>query len=220
MAMVNFNKNFLRMNHVLVGGDTRIVMELGQYRESGNIDFLCLDTQSFRKVRAQVSATSLGEVTTKPFELSREVVCDQHGIRTVISINETSLTIEIKNLTGFRLKKATEAPFPIGCIDRPSCYITKILSLTDSARVLDKTNFIDLLMMFHQWDAPPQEVWAEVDRHYGTISKQTLLCELKGFITNPEQVLAAATQLQIYSPQVHNQLLNSANLWKDQLIHQ
>ena len=220
MALAIFNKDFLRKNHVLVGGDTRIVMELGQYRESGNIDFLCLDTQSFRAVRAQVSTTSLGEITTNPFELAREVICDQYGIRTVISINGISLTVAIKNLTGFRLKKAIKAPFPAECIDRSSCYITKILSLTDGGMAPAKTDFIDLLMMFHQWGAPPQEVWAEVDRHYGTTSKQKLLCELKGFITNPEQVFAAATRLQIYSPQVHNQLLNSANLWKEQLIKQ
>ena len=123
-------------------------------------------------------------------------------------------------MTGFRLKKAIEGPFSAACIDRSSCYIAKLISLTDRAMEPDKTDFIDLLMMFHQWGTPPQKVWEEVDRHYGPTPEQTLLSEFEGFITNPKEVLAAATRLQVYSPQVHNQLLNSANLWEDQLIKQ
>ena len=41
-ALLQFDKAFLLENKVLFGGGTRIAMELDEFRESVDIDFVCL----------------------------------------------------------------------------------------------------------------------------------------------------------------------------------
>ena len=38
-ALENFNADYLRENRILFGGGTRIALELGEFRESVDIDF-------------------------------------------------------------------------------------------------------------------------------------------------------------------------------------
>ena len=42
------------------GGGTRIILELDEYRESLDVDFLCANQDGYRELRNQVSNQSLG----------------------------------------------------------------------------------------------------------------------------------------------------------------
>jgi hypothetical protein len=86
------NKNFLSQASCYFGGGTRIVMELGEYRESRDIDFLCASQAGYRLLRESVSENSLGAVVAKPLILAREVRSDQYGIRTFIVAPVTPAT--------------------------------------------------------------------------------------------------------------------------------
>lgn len=213
-ALANFNADFLEKNNVLFGGGTRIAMELGEYRESVDIDFLCPDIQSYREVRKQVTSNALGDITRKPFDLAREVRFDRYGVRTVINVDDTPIKLELVSFADYRLKKDDTTPFPVPSIDRESCYVTKLLAHADRSAMPDKKDFIDLMMMYSHWGAPSQNAWAEVERHYGQAPKKTLEKALNSFIDNPEKIYAAAAKLHMDSPALKDQLLESAQVWQ------
>jgi len=83
-ALVALNGAFLGRAKCYFGGGTRVVLELKEYRESADIDFLCSDRTGYRALRSTITNDSLGEICTRPIKLAREVRADQYGIRTVL----------------------------------------------------------------------------------------------------------------------------------------
>lgn len=81
-CLENFNGEYFTEHNILFGGGTRIALELDEYRESVDIDFLCPDINAYRAVRQQVTNTSLGELVRVPFTYSREIRFDRYGVRT------------------------------------------------------------------------------------------------------------------------------------------
>lgn len=51
----NFNADFFFANNIFFGGGTRIALEINEYRESIDVDFLCPDRASYRAVREEVN---------------------------------------------------------------------------------------------------------------------------------------------------------------------
>ena len=70
-TLLQFDKAFLLDNKVLFGGDTRIAMELDEFRESVDIDFVCPSIESYRAVRSAVSSSSFGDLVNDELELIR-----------------------------------------------------------------------------------------------------------------------------------------------------
>lgn len=90
-----FNNDFLRNAQCYFGGGTRIVMELGEYRESRDINFLCASQAGYRLLRESVSERALGSLVTIPLALAREIRTDQYGIRTFIATSTTTAAADI-----------------------------------------------------------------------------------------------------------------------------
>jgi len=83
-ALGALNGTFLGDCQCWFGGGTRIVLELGEYRESEDVDFLCASAPGYRALRSAIDDRSLGKITAKPLALLREVRADRYGIRTVL----------------------------------------------------------------------------------------------------------------------------------------
>ena len=94
-ALLQFDKAFLLDNKVLFGGDTRIAMELDEFRESVDIDFVCPSIESYRAVRSAVSSFSFGNQVTGELELIREIRADLYSVRTVIKVDDTPIKLEV-----------------------------------------------------------------------------------------------------------------------------
>ena len=93
-TLLQFDKAFLLDNKVLFGGDTRIAMELDEFRESVDIDFVCPSIESYRAVRSAVSPSSFGDLVNGELELIREIRADRYGVRTAIKVNDTPIKLE------------------------------------------------------------------------------------------------------------------------------
>lgn len=63
---------FLRSTHCYFGGGTRLAMELGEYRTSRDVDFVCSDRNGWRALRGGVTSETLGALFTKTPRLARE----------------------------------------------------------------------------------------------------------------------------------------------------
>jgi len=135
------------------GGGTRIVLELGEYRESLDVDFLCANQDGYRELRNQVSSQSLGGIFAHQPTLLREVRADMYGIRTFVEIDSQPVKFEIIREARIPLAGTYIPNLPVPCLDHSSSVAEKFLANTD--RGLDKStrsrDLIDLAFMVGSW---------------------------------------------------------------------
>lgn len=58
-ALRSMNVSLLRRCRCWFGGGTAIVLDVGEYRLSKDIDFLCADVDGYREVRSAVAAQGI-----------------------------------------------------------------------------------------------------------------------------------------------------------------
>jgi hypothetical protein len=149
------DRAFLGRCECYFGGGTRIVLELGEYRESRDIDFLCASRDGYRKLRETISETSLGKVATKGIALAREVRGDQYGIRTWLARGDLRIKFEILREARIDLAGGKVARIPVASLDQAHSFAEKFLANAD--RGLDASTLsrdaIDLAFMLEGWSA-------------------------------------------------------------------
>jgi hypothetical protein len=153
-ALAALDARFLETCDCWFGGGTRIVLELGEYRESEDAAFLCASADGYRALRSAISERSLGRIAARPLALEREVRADRYGIRTVLGVGEAKLKFEIVLEARIALDGAAVAGIQVACLDRASCFAEKLLANADRWRddaVLSR-DVIDLAFMLENWD--------------------------------------------------------------------
>jgi len=141
------------------GGGTRIVLELGEYRVSKDVDFLCSNREGYRLLRENVSETSLGGIIKSDLSLAREVRTDQYGIRTFIEIDETRVKFEIVREARIEVEGEAITGIPVDCLTRGHCFAEKFLANADrgmDASTLSR-DIIDLAFMIEGWSKKDAE---------------------------------------------------------------
>lgn len=208
-ALLHFDAQFLATHQILFGGGTRIALELDEYRESVDIDFLCPDKASFRAVRAAVTPDSLGQLVTQEFVYLRQIRADRDAVRCVISINNINIKLEFVSCADYDLKPDQNI-FPIPCLDRHSCFFTKLLANADRYADPPFKDIFDLLAMFEAWGDIPQSAIAEADLHY---SRRVVLHGLNQAIARiekkPQEFLKIATHELMIEANTAQRLLST-----------
>ena len=195
----NFNREYLADHGVLFGGGTRIALELDEYRESVDIDFLCADKAAFLAVRQQVTNTSLGDLVTAPFSLGREIRFDRYGVRTFLNVDGINIKLEFVAFDNYQLKAGTDLSlFPVPYIDRTSCFVTKLLANADRLGSKPYKDIFDLVVMFGAWGDIPVAAFSEAYSHYGkNVVNQSLQEALTRLSGNSADYAQAATNMSI-----------------------
>jgi hypothetical protein len=155
------------------GGGTRITLELDEYRESEDIDFICSDLTGYRSLREIVANGSLGGLLPKSsagVSLLRDVRADQYGIRTVFGVEGEPVKFEIILEARIQAKGARVKNIPVPVLDHVSCFAEKWLANTDrwnDTAVLSRDAF-DLAFMLRAWTIDEARAGAELAIHaYG-----------------------------------------------------
>ena len=65
-VLESLNGDLLARARCWFGGGTRVAMELGEFRESVDVDFLCEDRDGYRILRSTVTQSSLGDLASPP----------------------------------------------------------------------------------------------------------------------------------------------------------
>lgn len=145
---------FLAHCECYFGGGTRIVLALGEYRESADIDFLCASRAGYRALRSTVTNTSLGRIAKSRLALAREVIADRYGIRTFLDVGGEKLKLEIILEGRIGLAGGAADELPVHALDAASCCAEKFLANAD--RWNDESalgrDAIDLAFMAARWD--------------------------------------------------------------------
>jgi len=207
-ALHNFNAEFLREHNILFGGGTSIALRLDEFRESIDIDFLCADKESYRAVRNQVSNSTLGDLVQNDFDYVREISFNRYAVRTGIKINDTVIKLEFISFPDYGLSGETSEQLPVPCLDKASCFMTKLLANAD--RVDDKPykDIFDLVAMYLEWGEIPEKAWLEADKIYSReLVRKKLLQSL-------EQMLASKSEYIN-----HAQAVKMKSVWADRIIN-
>ncbi len=152
-ALKSFDAGFLTDTCCYFGGGTRIVLGLGEYRESADVDFLCADGPGYRTLRNAISQNSLGDILREPIALSREVRADRYGIRTFLDLDGEPVKFEIITEGRIRLDADPTAELPVPALDAASCFAEKFLANADrwADRSVLSRDVIDLAFMIKGW---------------------------------------------------------------------
>jgi hypothetical protein len=153
VTLRKLDRAFLAAARCYFGGGTRIVLELGEYRESRDIDFLCSSRDGYRVLRETVNDSSLGKIVSGKISLARDVRADQYGIRTFLEAGRTKLKFEIVREARIDLEGEEIARLPVACLTRKHCFSEKFLANAD--RGLDAStlsrDIVDLAFMVQGW---------------------------------------------------------------------
>lgn len=156
-ALRTLDAGFLARAECFFGGGTRIVLALGEYRESADVDFLCASRAGYRDLRATVSDKSLGRIAKASLKLAREVTADRYGIRTFLDVGGEKLKFEIILEGRISLSGGTVDALPVAVLDGASCCAEKFLANADrwsDESVLGR-DVIDLAFMAARWGRDP-----------------------------------------------------------------
>jgi len=166
-----FDSDVLQRADCYFGGGTAIVMQLDEYRESVDIDFLCASQAGYRRLRQAVwgaGAKGLLRAGAGVSEL-REMRADQYGIRTVLQYGDTAIKFEIVREARIGLHGTMDARLGVPLLARADMYAEKLLANADrwADRAVISRDIIDLSMMISRWGPIPSAAWATAKEAYG-----------------------------------------------------
>lgn len=203
-VLTQFNASFLIQNRIYFGGGTRISMELDEYRESVNIDFLCPDKASYRAVRETVTEHSLGHLVQQEFDYPRNIRFDRYGVRTFIRWQGELVKLEIISCDDYDLNSAKLAGVPVSVIDRTGCFTTKLLANADRGLSPPFKDILDLLMMQATWGEIPEQSWKAAEQQYGSAVKAAYMTTLQSVLKNWARVEQEALAMGILPDQIQS----------------
>lgn len=167
----SFNGDLFQQAGCFFGGGTAIVLNLDEYRESVDIDFLCASQSGYRMLRQAVwgaGAKGLLRADVEVREL-REMRADQYGIRTILQHGDTAIKFEIVREARIELHGAMDARFGVPLLARADMYAEKLLANADrwADRAVMSRDIIDLSMMISRWGPIPSAAWERAEAAYG-----------------------------------------------------
>ena len=152
-VLESLNSDLLARARCWFGGGTRVAMELGEFRESVDVDFLCEDRKGYRILRSTVTQSSLGDIASRTLVLMRDVRADMYGIRTFLRIDGQPVKFEVIFEGRIPLSGEATSPFPVEVLTRSSCFAEKLLANADRGRdpSANARDLIDLAFMAANW---------------------------------------------------------------------
>ena len=109
--MSALNGDLLREANCLFGGSTAMALRFGEYRESGDMDFLVSNLESYRLLRQRLTGDEGFSGLLRPdgerFRLAREIRADQYGIRNALLLDESLIKFEIVLEARIQIEAAT-----------------------------------------------------------------------------------------------------------------
>lgn len=161
-----FNCEFLSECRAYFGGGTLISLDLGEYRTSNDIDFICSLGSDYRKLRNTIS-DSPGErlcqrnprillKNNSDLEIER-FTADQYGIRMAIVVDGIPIKTQII-AARFELDLPRQPIWsPVECLSITDCFTSKLLANAD--RYADPSvhsrDLIDLAFLRNSQPIPP-----------------------------------------------------------------
>jgi hypothetical protein len=202
----------------LFGGGTRIVLQLEEYRESRDVDFLCSDGEGYAELRADASVGGHAALFKPDAETQlrfpREIRIDQYGIRFPVELEGEVIRVELIREARISLDPGVRPDWsPVDCLSLSDCQAEKLLANSDrwADRQVLSRDLIDLGALRLRCGPFPEAVWAKAEKAYRSVIGDDLRKALNAFagdishqrrcfeglhIDRPEEILEGLSQLR------------------------
>jgi hypothetical protein len=184
-----FDAGLLARCRFLFGGGTRIVLQLDEYRESHDIDFLCATAEGYAELRFQASSRGYDSLfrpeARREFHLPREMRIDQYGIRFPAEIEGSVIRVELIREARIELDPGVKPDWsPVDCLALADCFAEKLLANSDrwADRQVLSRDLIDLAALRRRTGLIPASAWNKVEAAYRTAGRDDLLKALTAFL--------------------------------------
>jgi hypothetical protein len=188
-VLAALDADLLRQSGAFFGGGTAIVLQLGEYRESQDIDFLCSSTDGYRLLREATFGGRLDRlmVPNGDVRVLRDVRADQYGIRTQLGIDDITIRFEIVREGRVALGGSFDAGLGVPVLSRDDMYCEKLLANADrhADRAVLSRDIVDLSMMILRWGPIPEASWQKATAAYGHTARLAF-DRAVGMIRDPE----------------------------------
>jgi Nucleotidyl transferase AbiEii toxin, Type IV TA system len=127
------NRDLLSECRAYFGGGTLISLDLGEYRTSNDIDFICPFGDNYSRLRRSINELTpqILLMDDSHLEISR-ITIDQYGIRLGIVANGVTIKTEIIAEAGFELDPPRQPNWsPVQCLSVSDCFTSKLLANAD-----------------------------------------------------------------------------------------
>ena len=164
-----FNVDLLTQTQCYFGGGTAITLQLGEYRESVDVDFVCAFNEGYRTLRNTVTEHSLGALLSTDAVYLRPVRFDQIGIRTVLEIDGAPIKLEILSEGRISLAGQRTPKLSVPTLVPADMFAEKLLANADRGqdRSVLSRDIIDLAVMIEHWGPIPEQAWTKARAAYG-----------------------------------------------------
>jgi Nucleotidyl transferase AbiEii toxin, Type IV TA system len=158
-VLENLNGEFLSECQAYFGGGTLISLDLGEYRMSNDVDFICSFGADYRKLRNTISDRTPHVLLKDNSELEIErFTADQYGVRMSIVVDGIPIKTEIIAEARFELDSPRQPSWsPVECLNITDCFTSKLLANAD--RYADSSvhsrDLIDLAFLRNSQPIPP-----------------------------------------------------------------
>jgi hypothetical protein len=215
--LASFDAGLLSRCSFLFGGGARIVLQLGEYRESHGLCFLCSDPEGYAELRFQAASRGYDALfvpEARPaLHLPGEPRIDMHGIRFAVEMEGSAIGVELVREPRIELDPGVRPDWsPVDCLSLADCYAEKLLANSDrwADREALSRDLIDLSALRRRTGPVPDTAWEKAEQAYKTSVRNDLLKAVAAFLgdvphqqrcaeglqlAEPAEILAAASQL-------------------------
>ena len=188
----------LQRSECYFGGGTAIVMLLGEYRESRDVDFLCSAVEGYRAIRNLVFDEGVKGLFKQSIKELREPRSDQYGVRSVLEVDGVGISFEIVREGRINLVGGNTLDLPVQTLSRVDLFAEKLLANTDrfNDEAVTSRDLIDLAMMIEFWDGIPPEAWEKVNHAYGKSAAQAFAKGIT-FLSRPQYFESCCEKLKL-----------------------
>lgn len=170
-ALHSLDAALFRSAECFFGGGTAIVLSLGEYRESADIDFLCASQDGYRRMREAVWTRGFDGLLKSGAKVNaiRDMRSDQYGLRTVLEVDKFSIRFEIIREARIALAGEDRIDLGVSALRRDDMFAEKLLANSDrwnDTSVLSR-DVIDLSVMVSRWGPIPEAAWVKARAAYG-----------------------------------------------------
>ncbi|MDX8440515.1 nucleotidyl transferase AbiEii/AbiGii toxin family protein [Mesorhizobium australafricanum] len=168
-ALGLMDRDFLTANQCWFGGGTAIVMKLGEYRRSLDLDFLCADAGGYRELRTRASELGVRAFFPEPVEAVRDFQIDQYGLRTVVRLREQPIRFEVVREGRIDLRGHFDGDLEIPALVPADMFAEKLLANADRCqdRAVAYRDAFDLGMLVKAYGKIPVDALDKAQAAYG-----------------------------------------------------
>jgi hypothetical protein len=167
-VLKSMNVDLLTKAECYFAGGTAITLQINEYRESVDIDFICSSKEGYKLLRNSISH-DLGNILTKPIKHIRDVRIEREKFSTFLDIEGTPIKIEFLAEGNTSISGAMNTDLGVPTLSRTDMFAQKLMANADRGgdKATLSRDIVDLSFMIREWGHIPLESWSKAYESYG-----------------------------------------------------